>query len=144
MAIAGTVVGEYAADREAEAGVKGPGHEKEAYSRLVGLVGQDGGEADARVVVDGDVQVLPAHAARLLVAISGDTMTGLADARQPLDVEVDQVAGPLVLVTDHRQRRIERTQAVKSGATQDAADGRPAQTELFGDAPAIPALLAKS
>jgi hypothetical protein len=57
------------------------------------LIGQDGREADARVVVDGDVQILIANATGLFAAISGDAVAGLADTGQALDVEVDQVAG---------------------------------------------------
>ncbi len=60
--IAGAVVGEHAADSDAEARVMGPGHEEEAHGRVVRLIGQDGGEGDAAVIVDGNVQVLVAGA----------------------------------------------------------------------------------
>ena len=54
----------------------GAGHEEKAHGRAVALIGQDGGEADARVVVDGDVQILLADAADFL-AVSGDGVAGL-------------------------------------------------------------------
>jgi hypothetical protein len=60
---------------------------------VVALVGQDGREGDAGVIVDGDVQVLPTGTAGLFAAISGDAVAGLADTRQALDVEVDQITG---------------------------------------------------
>jgi len=40
------------------------------------LVGQDGGQADAAVVVDGDVQVLIAGPASLPCAVAVDTVAG--------------------------------------------------------------------
>ena len=63
MAVAGAVIGEHAADGEAEACVVSAGHEEEADGRAVALIGQDGGEADAGVVIDGDVEILVARAA---------------------------------------------------------------------------------
>jgi hypothetical protein len=52
VAVTGTVVCQNALDPEAEAGVEGSCHVEEEHRGLVGLVGQDGGEADAAVVVD--------------------------------------------------------------------------------------------
>ena len=57
------------------------------------LVGQDGGKGDARVVVDGHVQILVAGASRLPGTVAVDAVARLDDARQPLDIEVNQVAG---------------------------------------------------
>jgi hypothetical protein len=96
--VAGTIIGEHASYRDAEAGVVSPGHEEEAHGRLVGLIGQDGGVTDPGVVVDGDVDVLPAGAASFPTEVAVDMMTGLDDARHALDIEVDQVARMLVLV----------------------------------------------
>ena len=79
VAIAGAVVCEYALDGEAEARVEGSGHEEEEKSGAVLLVGQDGGEADAAVVVYGDVQVLVSRAAGLAGAVAMDAVTGLDD-----------------------------------------------------------------
>ena len=63
VAVAASVIGEQAADGDAETGVVSSRHEEEAYGGAMGLIGQDGGEADAGVVVDSDVQILPAGAA---------------------------------------------------------------------------------
>jgi hypothetical protein len=52
VAITRAVIGEDVADAEAEAGEVGSGHLEEALGGAAGLVGQDGGEADAAVVVD--------------------------------------------------------------------------------------------
>jgi len=144
VAIAGAVVGEDAADREAEAGVVGAGHVEEAYGRGMLLVGQDGGEGDPGVVVDGDVEVLVSCAACLASAVTMDAMAGFDDTGQTLDIEVDQVARTFVLVADDRWRRIERTQPVHTRTMKDAAHGRAAELDLAGDPPAVPAQPAKS
>jgi len=52
VSVAAPVVGEHAADGDGVASVIGPGHEKKQDGGAVGLVGQDGGEGDPRVVVD--------------------------------------------------------------------------------------------
>jgi hypothetical protein len=64
-------------------------------------------------------------------------MPRLVEPRQPLDVEVDQVAGMGVLVTHDRRRRVERAQAIHAGAAQNAADRGPAELEFVGDLLAV-------
>src|SRR5580704_5256857 len=119
-------------------------HEEEEKSGAVLLIGQDGGEADPAVVVDGDVQVLVACASGLARSVSVDAVAGLDDARQPLDIEVDEAARPLVLVAHDRGRRIERLEPVHAVAAKDAADGSAAQAKRVGDPPAVVAQPAKS
>src|SRR5580700_3600542 len=142
VAIAGAIVGEDALDGEAEARVEGSCHEEEEKSGAVLLIGQDGGEADPAVVVD--VQVLVACASGLARSVSVDAVAGLDDARQPLDIEVDEAARPLVLVAHDRGRRIERLEPVHAVAAKDAADGSAAQAKRVGDPPAVVAQPAKS
>ncbi len=137
VAEAGAVVGEDASAGEAEAGEVSPGHVEEAPGGGMLLAGQDGGEGEPAVVIDGDVQVLVACASGLASAIAVDAVAGLDDAGQAFDVEVDQIAGMRVLGAHHRRWRIERAQPVHAGATQDAADGSAAELEWVGDAPAI-------
>ena len=60
--VAGAVVGEHAANSDAKARVMGPGHEEEGHCRVMRLIGQYGGEGDAGVVVDCDVQILVSSA----------------------------------------------------------------------------------
>ena len=61
MPVAGAVLGEHPADGEAEAAVAGAGYEEEEHRLGMGLIGQDGGEVDGGVVIDGDVQILVAR-----------------------------------------------------------------------------------
>jgi len=86
VAVAGTAVGQNALDREAESGVESSCHEEKEHGRLVVLVGQDGGETDAAVVIDGNVQIFVAGAGGLASVIAMDAMAGLDDPSQPCDV----------------------------------------------------------
>ena len=141
--VAGAVVREHPSDGDAEAGVVGTSHEEEAHGRVVRLIGQDGREGDTAVIVDGHVQILVTGPAGLFAAISGDAVSRFLDARQALDVEVNQLAGMLVLIAHHRRGRIERTQAVQPGAAQNPTYRGPAQLQFAGDLPAVAALPAK-
>jgi hypothetical protein len=119
------------------------GHDEEGDCRLVLLIGQDSGEADARVIVNGDVQILVTGAAGLPSTVSVDAMARLDDASQPFDIEADQIARMQVFIANHGWWRIKRTQPIDPGPTQDAADRGPAQAQFVGDRPAIPAQSAK-
>ena len=56
-----------------------------------GFVGEELGEGEAGVVVDGDVEVLPAGAADVIaLAVAGDAVAGAHDAGELLDVEVEE------------------------------------------------------
>ena len=122
-AIAGAVVGEQAADGDAVLGVEGDGGAQEGDGGLALLVGQDAGEGEAGVIVDGHVKSLPAGelraAAPATVAPNGDLLI----AGHGLDVEMEQIAGSGVFITHHRWRGMEMTPAVQLSALQDAADG---------------------
>jgi len=144
VAIAGAVVGERAAAGEAEAREVGAGHVEEKDRGGVFLVGQDGGERQPAVIVDRDVEVLVAGAPSLARAISVDAMTRLDDAGHALDIEVDQVAGPFMLIAHNGRRGIERAQPVHAGPAHDAADSGPAEPGIASDPPAVVAQSAKS
>src|SRR5713226_5350953 len=59
-AIAGAVVGEQSANGDAVLGVEGDSGVQEGDGGFALLVGQHAGEGEAGVIVDGDVQSLPA------------------------------------------------------------------------------------
>jgi hypothetical protein len=85
------------------------------------------GEGETGVIVDGDVQGLPAGELRApataAVAAVGDAVI----AGHALDVEMEQIAGSSVFITHYRRRGM--------NAMQDAADG--GGTELGGVSDAI-------
>ena len=97
------------------------------------LVGQHAGEGETGVVVDGDVQSLPAGklraAAATAIAANGDALiTGHA-----LDVEVQQIARGRMLVAHDGRSRVQVAPAVEMSAPENAADGRGAEMGGLGD-----------
>jgi hypothetical protein len=84
--------------------------------------------AETEVVIDVDVDVLPAGASLSSGAVAVNPVAGTSDdAAQLLDVDVQQVTRVLVLVAIQRLGGLGRTQAPHAGLTEDPADGRPWQ-----------------
>src|SRR5512135_707905 len=114
-AVAGAVVGQDSFDLDAVSTVVGGRPEEEANGGCGFLVGEDFGVGEAAVVVDGDVDVLPADALMafagfvgvggvvvLLSAIAPALACSSLDPAELLDVEVDELARSGVLVADRR------------------------------------------
>jgi hypothetical protein len=80
-------------------------------------------KARAGVIVDSDVQGLPAGelgaSATAAMAANGDALI----AGHGFDVEVEQIAGSGMFITHHGRGRMQMTPAVQMSALQDAADG---------------------
>ena len=94
--------------------------------------GVEGGVCEPCSVVDADEQVVPAGFA---FAAVGQACVGVArslDAAEPFDVDVDQLAGPLPFVADHRFTHgwVEAGDAV---AAQDRVHRRDRYAELPAD-----------
>ena len=118
---AGAVVGHDAADMNAEAGEVSDGLAQEAAGRDGLFIGQHGGESDAGVVVDSDVEELPTGAASFILRIAGDAMPGFMDTGQLFDVDVQQIAGSGMFVADDGRSGLEHTDLVQAQSGQDAA-----------------------
>lgn len=92
--VAGTVIGQDAFEAHAQCPVianclhQGPAGTDAAF------IGLDGAEGDARVVVDSQVDVFPTDAVGVDLSIASDTMAGLAEAGQLLDIQMQELAGP--------------------------------------------------
>src|SRR5947209_19206095 len=116
--VAGAVVGHHSHDLDAEALVVGQSGYEVGGGTALPLVGHDLGEGDARVVVDGHMDELPAEsfAARspiaLPSAIAGDAVANAIDPAEPLNIEVDHLARMLTLVAAHRLARLQRSDVV--------------------------------
>ena len=132
-AIAGAVVGEQAADGDAMPGIEGNGGAQEDDGRFGLLVGQHAGEGEAGVIVDGDVQSLPAGelraAAATTIAANGDLLI----AGHALDVEMEQIAGSGMLIAHDGWGGMQVAPAVEMSAPQDTADGGGAEMGGLGD-----------
>ena len=141
--VAWTVVGQDAADADAKPSVPGDGGVEEVGRRGLGLVRVHGGEGDAGVVVDGDVQELGPDAPDRIAAVTGNTMGWPFDLDQAFDIEVQQVARSRVFIADDRGLRLQIADAVKLQPAQDAADRGRADLQLQRDPYACPALPAQ-
>jgi hypothetical protein len=139
--VAGSVVGHYRLD--GYAAVLEPGDRaSEKASRARGsFIRQDLGVSHARSVVDGDMDELPADASNTGGAVTVDAMSNTSDTTQLLDVDVDQFAGPISLVSDDRLLGLEALEPRQAMASQDPGHGRRAQPHARCDLRArIPSL----
>ena len=132
-AIAGAVVGEQASDGDAVLGVEGDGGVQEGDSGWALLVGQHAGEGEAGVIVDSDVQSLPAGELRASAATAVAPNGDLLIAGHALDVEMEQIAGSGMFIAHDGRSRMEMTPAVETSALQNAADGSGAKASGLGD-----------
>src|SRR5690606_24103338 len=110
--VARTVIGHDAADGDAEAGIVGYRRRKEGDRTFLAFIGQDLAEGDARMIVDGDVDELPADASAigLAGAITGDAVTDPLKSSELLDIDMDHLAGTIAFVAADGDR-----QSVASG-----------------------------
>ncbi|KCV12286.1 hypothetical protein L502_2525 [Bordetella holmesii CDC-H785-BH] len=82
----------------------------------------DVGEGHAGVVIDGHEDEVPAGPLNGIASVARDPVARALDTSQLLDVDVQQIAGGLMLVAHHRLGRLQVGQVRQTGAGQDAAD----------------------
>src|ERR1035438_4182238 len=138
-----TVVGHDAPDLDAQVGEVGHGLAEEAAGRSCFFIGEQSGEGDAGVVVDGDVKELPAGAAGFILRVAGEAMAGLVDTSQLLNVDVQQVAGSGKFVAHDGHGGLQHSDLVQLEPGEDAAHGGPAQAGGLGNANPGPTLAAQ-
>jgi hypothetical protein len=137
--IAVTIIGEQATNGDTQGLVVSNGGVQEGDGGSGGKGGEDLGEGDAGVVIDGDVKVLPA-AVKLAAAASIGTNHNAGEASQLLNIEVEQIARGSVLITDQRRSRLQIAHAVQTQAAKNATDGSAAQASSLGNVEAGEAL----
>src|SRR5580658_3680779 len=130
---AGSVIGHDAAHPDVVADEVSRCLAKEKACRSGFFVGHHGHIGHAGVVVDSNVEELPAGAAGLVLRIAGDAMAWLADASQLLDVDVQQISGSIALVAVGRQLGFEHADFIELEPGEDAADRGPAEAGQLGD-----------
>jgi|SRR6185369_6408580 len=86
--ITAAIVGEQCPNLNTSAAVVFYGSKEECHCRSLGLIGQNLGERCAGVVVDGDMNALPANPAYALFSVAVNAMAGATDTAQPLDIQV--------------------------------------------------------
>lgn len=136
------VIGEDGADRNAEAGVIGDSSMEEIDGCSCSEVGQNLGEGNAGMIVDGDVKVLPAGVMGTAPTTVGADFD-IGETAQLLDVEVQQIAGSLVLVADDGRSRFQIAPAVEAKTPENAAHGSAASAGGLGNMQSCQALAAK-
>src|SRR5579863_3820126 len=125
-----TVVGHDAVNPDAEVAKESQGVEEKAQAGRAFLVGQDFRVGEARMVVDRQMQRLPAHPPS--VALTGAVADAI-ELAELLDVDVDDLAWGVALITANRLGRLERGQAVEAEALEDTADGGGRHADFGGD-----------
>src|SRR5439155_25511795 len=93
-AIGGGVVGEHALDGDAALAVPGDRACEEGGARLAVLAGEDFGVGETGVVVDCDVEEVPAGAGAATLAVGEDPLADMPEAVEPFRVDVRQLARP--------------------------------------------------
>lgn len=131
--VTGAVVGQHPLESHAQTAVVAERADQSLAGAGSALVRLDGGEGHPRVIVDGQVDVLPADAPVPMRAVAGHTVARGTDPPQFLDVQVQQLAGLGVLVAVLRQRRLQFGQAMQPGTAQQPGDGAGRHGQPLGD-----------
>ena len=131
-AITVAVIGEQAADGNAQAGVIGDCGAQKGDGGNSGEVGQDLGESNAGMVIDGDMDVFPATVVLTPAAAVG-TKNHAGEASQLLNIEVKQIARSSMLIANQRHSRFQIAHAVQTQAAKNATDGSATQTRGLGN-----------
>src|SRR6185437_5627491 len=118
----GAVVGEQGAYADAVRSEELDGRVQEADGGFGLLIGQHLRKGHPRVIVDGYVQGQEAGMFLLAAQPAIAAQAYLRELRHALDVQVQQVAGPWVLVALYRRGRIQIAPAAQLSPAQDAAD----------------------
>ena|SRR5579884_209646 len=132
-AVAGAVVGEQAANGDAVLGIEGDGSTKEDDSSLALLVWKHAGKSEARVIVDGDMQSLPAGKLGATATATVAANRDLLIAGHALDVEMEQIARSRMFVAHDGRGGVQMTPAVELSSPENATDGGRAETGGLGD-----------
>jgi hypothetical protein len=136
------VIGKQASDANAETGVVGEGGMQESDGRSSGAVGEHLGKSNAGMVIDGDVEALPAGMMLAATATVG-TCDNVGKAAQGLEVEMEQIARSWMLVANERNSRLQIAHAVEAQAAKNTANGGPAATGKAGNVQTGEALAAQ-
>jgi hypothetical protein len=120
-AIGGATIGQDLLDFDTVSGVEADGLLQSVEHARSPFVWEQTSEGEAGVVVDGDVETFDAGSWVAEGAIAGGADSGLCEAAQLLDVEVEEVArGGAFVAQRGRFGRFERREAIEVMTAQDA------------------------
>ena len=119
--ITDAAIGEDALDGNAVEGVEADGLLQGGDDAGDLFIGQDAGEGDPGAIINGDMQGFDAGTLAAIGAVAGAPDAGAHKAAELLDIEVEEFAGMVALVTQDRRRcRIKGAEAVEAVAAKDA------------------------
>lgn len=121
--VAGAVVGHDGLDTYAAALEPGDRAFEKAGGGRGSFIGEDLRVGEAGSIVDGHVNELPSDASRVLPTIAGDAMADAADAAKLFDIDVDELARAVPLVSDDGLFGFEALEPREAVPGQDASDG---------------------
>jgi len=122
--VGGAVIGEDGFDADAVFGEEQDGLAESGDGIGDLFVWAHAGEAQAGVIVDGDVEGFVAGALVAIGSVAGGANAGLVEATELFDVQVDEFARQIPFVTDGRRRRGQEVlEAIEAVAHKDAVDG---------------------
>ena len=126
--VAAAIIGHDALNPDAHASVPGDGRLEEGDCAHRLFVGMDPGERQPGMVVDGDMDELPARGGSVVALIAlpvpacGDAVADPIESAQLFDVQMDHLAGVLSFIAAHRLGRINVFEARQTGAAEHTAD----------------------
>ena len=129
--IAAAIVGHDTLDGDAETPEVSDRGAEEGDGAFLPLIREDVGAGDPGMVVDGDVSIFPAGglatamAGAMAGATAGDAMANAIEAAELFDVDVDDLARLLALVTWAWVLRLEGGEQTEATAFEDARDASP-------------------
>jgi len=98
-----------------------------------GLIREELGEGETGVIIDGDVEELPAGARGVIVlAVAGEAMAGAHDAGELFDIAMDELTRVLAFIAAERRRRLEHGELF-GVAAQEARDRSAGDLGRAGD-----------
>src|SRR5579863_9403211 len=137
------IVGEQASHADSQSGVPSQRDNEKGRRRNSLLIAGDLREGNARVIVNGHVDVFPPSVGKVLITIAMDSVPHTTKTAQFLDVQMQQITGTRVFVASRRRGWIQISQATDPLALQDAADRGRTQAGRTSNAAAGPALATK-
>ena|SRR5579864_8009120 len=122
-AIAAAIIGEQSAHADTVAGEELHRLAQKSDRGVGLLIGQDLGEGQARVIVDGNMQGLPTRMRAPTPTAAIAAPAYLLEAGHTLDIEVQQVSGSGAFVAHDGRPGMQIAPATEASAPQNAADG---------------------
>ena len=121
--VSGTTIGEEALDVDAMIGIEADGLEESVEDGGSLFIGEETGESETGVVVDGDVQGLDTGTRVAMRAVPCGADSWALETAQLLDVEVEEIAWSIAFVAHcGRFWRFQGGEAIEMMAAQDAGE----------------------